>query len=63
MVPLNDSLAAFVQSGAVDIREAYRRAADRAGFLAVLKRLGLDTVAIERPGADAGATPNVERRT
>ena len=63
MVPLNDSLAAFVQSGAVDVREAYRRAADRAGFLALLKRLGLDTVAIERPNADAGGTQNAERRT
>ncbi len=63
MVPLNDSLAAFVQSGAVDVREAYRRAADRAGFVALLKRLGLDTVAIERPGADAGGMQNVERRT
>jgi twitching motility protein PilT len=61
MVPLNDSLAAFVQSGAVDVREAYRRAADRAGFLALLKRLGLDTVAIDRPGADAAQ--NAERRT
>jgi twitching motility protein PilT len=63
MVPLNDSLAAFVQSGAVDVREAYRRAADRAGFLALLKRLGLDTVAIERPSADAGGAQNIERRT
>ena len=63
MVPLNDSLAAFVQSGAVDVREAYRRAADRAGFLALLKRLGLDTVAIERPNADAGGAQNIERRT
>jgi twitching motility protein PilT len=48
MLPLNDALAAFVQSGAVDVREAYRRAADRAGFLALLKRLGMDTTPIER---------------
>jgi twitching motility protein PilT len=48
MLPLNDALAAFVQSGAVDVREAYRRAADRAGFLSLLKRLGMDTAAIER---------------
>jgi twitching motility protein PilT len=48
MLPLNDALAAFVQSGSVDVREAYRRAADRAGFLALLKRLGMDTTAIER---------------
>ena len=48
MLPLNDALAAFVQSGAVDVHEAYRRAADRAGFLALLKRLGMDTTPIER---------------
>jgi twitching motility protein PilT len=48
MLPLNDALVGFVQSGAVDVREAYRRAADRAGFLALLKRLGMDTTAIER---------------
>ncbi len=49
MVPLNDSLVGFVQSGAVDVREAYRRAADRAGFLALLERQGLDTSPIELP--------------
>ena len=43
MMPLNDALVGFVQSGAVDVREAYRRAADRAGFLALLKRQGMDT--------------------
>jgi twitching motility protein PilT len=48
MLPLNDALAAFVQSGSVDVREAHRRAADRPGFLALLKRLGMDTTAIER---------------
>jgi len=47
-VPLNDALAAFVQSGVVDVREAYRRASDRAGFLALLKRQGIDTSPIER---------------
>jgi twitching motility protein PilT len=50
MLPLNDAIAAFVQSGAVDVREAYRRSADRAGFLALLKRLGLDTSPVERNG-------------
>jgi hypothetical protein len=34
----------------VDVREAYRRAADRAGLLALLKRLGMDTALIERAG-------------
>jgi twitching motility protein PilT len=48
MLPLNESLAAFVQSGAVDAREAYRHAADRPGFLATLKRLGLDATPVER---------------
>jgi twitching motility protein PilT len=48
MMPLNDALVGFVQSGAVEVREAYRRAADRAGFLALLKRMGMDTTTIER---------------
>ncbi len=48
MVPLNDAIVGFVQAGAVDVREAYRRAADRAGLLALLKRQGIDTSAIER---------------
>jgi twitching motility protein PilT len=48
MVPMNDALVGFVQSGVVDVREAYRRAADRAGFLALLKRQGVDTSVIER---------------
>jgi twitching motility protein PilT len=48
MVPLNDALVGIVQSGAVDAREAYRRAADRAGFLALLKRQGVDTSFAER---------------
>jgi twitching motility protein PilT len=48
MAPLNDALVGFVQSGAVDVREAYRHAADRPGFLALLKRQGLDTSALEK---------------
>jgi twitching motility protein PilT len=47
MQRLNDALAALVQHGAVEISEAYRRAADRPGLLAELKRLGVDTSAIE----------------
>jgi twitching motility protein PilT len=50
MQPLNDALAGLVQSGSVDVREAYRRASDRGGFLALLKRLGMDTTLIERAG-------------
>jgi twitching motility protein PilT len=48
MVPLNDALAGFVQSGTVDTREAYRLAFDRQGFLSVLKRQGIDTSFVER---------------
>jgi twitching motility protein PilT len=48
MVPLNDALAAFVQNGTVDSREAYRFAFDRPGFLNLLKRQGIDTSPIER---------------
>lgn len=48
MVPLNDALAAFVQSGATDAREAYRKAFDRDGLLNLLKRAGIDTSFVER---------------
>lgn len=50
MVPLNDALAGFVQSGAVDLREAFQRSQDRTGFLAVLQRQGIDTSSVERFG-------------
>jgi twitching motility protein PilT len=43
MVPMTDALVAFVQSGAVDGREAYRKAADRPGLLKALRREGIDT--------------------
>ena len=48
MVPLNDALAGFVQSGAVELREAFQRSPDRAGFLATLQRQGIDTSSVER---------------
>jgi twitching motility protein PilT len=48
MVPLNDALAAFVQSGATDAREAHRKASDRDGLLNQLKRAGVDTSFVER---------------
>jgi hypothetical protein len=44
---LNDALAGLVQSGGVDIREAYGKAADRKGLLTRLKRLGIDTAPLE----------------
>ena len=48
MVPLTDALVAFVQSGVVDVREAWRRAGDRASLLKQLKREGIDTSFTER---------------
>jgi twitching motility protein PilT len=48
MVPMNDSLVGLVQNGTVDSREAYRHSTDRQGFLALLKRQGLDTSFAER---------------
>lgn len=48
MAALNDALVAFVQGGIVDSREAYRHAADQPGYLAMLKRQGIDTSFVER---------------
>jgi twitching motility protein PilT len=48
MMSLNESMVALVKSGAVDAGEAYRRAGDREGLLALLKRHGVDTSRIER---------------
>ncbi|MCX6538316.1 MAG: ATPase, T2SS/T4P/T4SS family [Acidobacteria bacterium] len=48
MVPMNDALLAFVQSGAVDAREAYRKAHDRVAFVEQLRREGIDTSFVER---------------
>jgi twitching motility protein PilT len=48
MLPINDGLVSLVQSGVVDAREAYRRSTDRPGFLAALKRHGIDTSFVER---------------
>jgi twitching motility protein PilT len=48
MVPMNDALLAFVQSGVVDAREAYRKAYDRVAFVEQLRREGIDTSFVER---------------
>ena len=48
MVPMNDALLAFVQSGAVDAREGYRKAYDRLAFVEQLRREGIDTSFVER---------------
>lgn len=48
MVPLNDAIAGFARSGAVDVREAYRCSADRPGLLMLLHSHGVDTSTVER---------------
>ncbi len=48
MVPLAEAVAGLVQSGVVDVREAFRKAPDRARLLACLKREGIDTSVVER---------------
>lgn len=48
MVPLNDAIGGFVQSGAVDVREAYRCTPDKPGLLALLQRQGIDISVVER---------------
>ncbi len=48
MVSLNDALHHLLQSGAVDVREAYRKTDDRAALFALLKRDGVDTSFVER---------------
>jgi twitching motility protein PilT len=48
MVPLNDALAGLVRAGIVDPGEAYRKAADRDGLVAQLRREGIDTSFVER---------------
>jgi twitching motility protein PilT len=50
MQRLNDALAGLVQRGTVEPIEAYRQAADRTDLLARLKRLGVDTSAIDGAG-------------
>jgi twitching motility protein PilT len=47
-VPLNDALVALIRDGIVDAGEAWRRAYDREGLLALLKREGIDTSFVER---------------
>jgi twitching motility protein PilT len=48
MVPLNDALLALVQSGALDVREAYRKSPDQQELVSQLNRAGLDTTFAER---------------
>jgi twitching motility protein PilT len=48
MVPLNDALLGLVQSGALDVREAYRKSPDQQELVGQLNRAGLDTTFAER---------------
>jgi twitching motility protein PilT len=48
MVSFTDALVEYVRSGTVDVREAFRKAPDRAGLLDRLKREGVDTSVVER---------------
>lgn len=48
MVPLADALVGLVQSGVVDVREAFRKSPDRSRLLAGLRREGVDTSVVER---------------
>jgi twitching motility protein PilT len=47
MESLNNRLAVLVRTGAVDLQEACRHADDRAAFLALLKRQGVDGPALD----------------
>jgi twitching motility protein PilT len=48
LITLTDALVQLVQSGAVDLREAYRKGPDRDALLAALQRQNFDTAIIER---------------
>ncbi len=48
MVPFNDALLALVQSGALDVREAYRKSPDQQELVSQLNRAGVDTTFAER---------------
>jgi twitching motility protein PilT len=48
LVSLTDSLVQLVRSGAIDAREAYRKADDRQALLLALKRENVDTSLVER---------------
>jgi hypothetical protein len=48
MVSFNDVLVDSVRTGAVDVREAFRKTHDRESLLESLKRNGFDTSAVER---------------
>ncbi len=47
MVPLNDALLGLVQSGALDVRQAYRKSPDPGELLDMLNKAGFDTTFAE----------------
>lgn len=46
--PLVDVLAGYVRDGAVDVREAFRKAPDQARLLSALRAAGVDTSTVDR---------------
>ena len=56
MVTLNDALIAYVDSGEVEPKEAYMKAVEKAGFVAMLKARNLDVSFAESDQA-AASTP------
>jgi twitching motility protein PilT len=48
MVPVNDALLGLVQSGALDVRQAYRKSPDQRELLEMLQRAGFDTTFAEK---------------
>ena len=48
MVPLNDALLGLVQSGALDVRQAFRKSPDQNELVAMLNQAGFDTTFAER---------------
>src|SRR5688572_12635846 len=57
MVTLNDALIAYVDSGEVEPKEAYMKAVEKAGFVAMLKQRNLDVSFAESDQQSASAPP------
>jgi twitching motility protein PilT len=55
MVTLNDALIAYVDAGVVEPKEAYMKAAEKTGFVMMLKQRGLDVSFAESDQAAAAA--------
>src|SRR5688500_12273795 len=57
MVTLNDALIAYVDSGEVEPKEAYMKAVEKPGFVAMLKARNLDVSFAESDQAPGAAAP------